>query len=143
MWTSHAPIAPDLLKAYLETEYRVLGRGGFVLRCGEYSAALDAGHERLGVVSSAFITACNPYSQRRGRGINDFAQAALAYELELRRLRYVRGIGQHPHNGWRGEKSFLVFGIDRATACEIGLKYRQNGIVWCGLDAVPALVLLR
>jgi hypothetical protein len=140
--TSHTRLPPALVRAYLETEYRVHGEGGIVLRCGEYSAALDAMHRRIGVVSSAFVTAWNPYSRLHDRDRNTLAQAALARELELRGLRYLPGVGQHPDHTWPGEESFLVLGIDRDAACELAAGYQQNAFVWCGPGAVPELVLL-
>jgi hypothetical protein len=140
--TFETELDPALVQAYLETEYRVHGEGGFVLRCGEYSAALDAVHERLGVTASAFLTACNPYSQPRDAADNALAQAALARELDRRGLRRLPGIGRHPRDTWPGEDSFLVLGIDRDAARALAEEYQQNAFVWCGPNAAPELVLL-
>ena len=46
-----------------------------------------------------------------------------------------------------GEKFFCVRGGSRnssnETARMLGVRYRQNAVVWAGEDAVPKLVLLR
>lgn len=140
---NHTRLPPTLVEAYLETEYRVRGEGGFVLRCGEYSAALDAVHRRLGVESSAFVTAWNPYSRLHDEERNALAQAALVRVLGLRGLRYLQGVGRHPENTWPGEESFLVLGIEHDAACALAAEFNQNAFVWCGPSAVPELVLLR
>jgi hypothetical protein len=41
------------------------------------------------------------------------------------------------------EASVGVFGISMENACELGIRYRQNAIIWVGEDATPQLVLLR
>ena len=75
--------------------------------------------------------------------MNDARQTVLARELQERDLTYIRGVGQHPTNGWTGEQSFLVLGLSRDDARMLGARHEQNAIVWCGPDAVPELVLLR
>jgi len=136
-------IDPPLIKAYLETEYRVHGQPGFTLRVGLASAELLALHERRGVHCSAFLTACNPYSQRFDPAANTARQAALAEELSRSRLEFLLGIGQHPRNGWDGEASFLVLGLTLEDAKTLGREFEQNGFVWSGDDAMPRLILLR
>lgn len=141
--TVDTSLHPALVQAYLETDYCVRVADGLVLRCGEYSSALAATHGRLGVESSAFLTACNPYSQPRDSADNALAQTALARALDRLGLRWLPGIGRHPHASWPGEESFLVLGIDRDAACALAAEYQQNAFVWCGPSAVPELVLLR
>jgi len=141
--TVETSLHPALVQAYLETDYCVRVADGLVLRCGEYSSALAATHRRLGVESSAFVTAWNPYSRLHDDDRNALAQAALARALGLRGLRYLQGVGQHPGSTWPGEESFLVLGIDRDAACALAAEYQQNAFVWCGPSAVPELVLLR
>lgn len=136
-------IAPATLRAYRETEYRVLGSEGFVLRIGQPSAELLAAHRRHQVACSAFLTACNPFSQPTDAAINSARQAELRAELERRSLVHVPGIGQHPANGWPGEESVLVFGLALQAARVLAARFEQNALVWSGADAVPQLVLLR
>ncbi|MGF6599669.1 hypothetical protein P3T23_004397 [Paraburkholderia sp. GAS448] len=63
-------------------------------------------------------------------------------ELTQLGLRFIDGIGQRPASEW-AEPNFLVPGISLEAAKELGERYEQNAIVWCGADAVPDLVLLR
>jgi hypothetical protein len=90
-----------------------------------------------------FVTAYNP----KGKSLDDAAnvkrQEGLREELRGRRLRCIDGVGMHPSNGWPAESSFLVLGIGLDEARELGARWGQDAVVWCGMDAVPRLVLLR
>lgn len=131
------------IQAYLETHYQVHGSMPVSLKIGERNATLDAIHRLNGVESSAFVTACNPFSETLDEGANAYRQEMLAVELMRRGLTYIEGVGQHPSNDWSGEASFLVLGVSIDAARELGVRFEQNAIVWAGGDAVPQLVLLR
>ena len=136
-------IAQSSIQAYLQTDYHVHGATPLTLNIGVANAGLAALHKTHSVESSAYVTACNPFSQALDNSANDTRQAVLARELQQHGLTYINGIGQHPTNGWTGEQSFLVLGLSREDAKMLGARYKQNAIVWCGPDAVPELVLLR
>ena len=55
------------VQAFRETEYRVHGDEPFTLKVGETCSALAAAHKRHRVECSAYITACNPFSQIFGK----------------------------------------------------------------------------
>jgi hypothetical protein len=134
---------PNTNEAYRGTEYRVSVDGSPVLRIGEASPPLVALQDRHGVTSSAFVTACNPFSAELSDEENRTRQAGLEQELRTRGLRFLPGIGQHPSNGWPGEPSFLVLGFDLPAAKALGVRLAQNAIVWAGEGGVPELVLSR
>lgn len=136
-------ISQSSIQAYLETNYHVNGATPMTLNIGVANAGLAALHTSHSVESSAYVTACNPYSQALDVSANVARQAVLARELQQHGLTYINGIGQHPTNGWTGEQSFLVLGLSREDARMLGARHEQNAIVWCGPDAVPELVLLR
>ena len=140
---SASAIDQRTIQAYLETEYRVRGESGLTLRVGQANAALLAAHDRHRADCSAFLTACNPYSEPFDEAANAARQADLSDELLRRHLAFLPGIGLHPSNGWPGEDSFLVFGLMLEAAKALGTQFKQNGFVWCGADAVPQLILLR
>ena len=131
------------IQAYRETDYHVHVDTPVTLNIGVANATLAALHKVHRVESSAFVTACNPFSQAIDHSANNDRQAVLAGELQQRSLSYIEGIGQHPRNGWLGEPSFLVLGLSREAAKALGHRHEQNAIVWCGQDAKPELVLLR
>jgi Protein of unknown function (DUF3293) len=110
---SASQLAPDTIQAYLETHYRVHGEPGFTLRVGEVCPELATALQQQRVDCSAFLTACNPFSQPLDEPANAARQTALAQELSRRSLAFLPGIGQHPSNDWPGEESFLVFGLER------------------------------
>lgn len=132
-----------MVQAYLETEYRVFSEPGFALRVGQASTELLAAHRVHKTGCSAYLTACNPYSQAFDAALNAQRQDALAKELKQRSLAFTPGIGQHPGNGWPGEDSFLVYGLTLETAKAIATRLEQNGFLWSGADAIPQLILLR
>lgn len=136
-------IEPDVIRAYLETEYLVLGKSPFTLRIGQASAELLAFHRLHGAQCSSFLTAFNPFSQQVDDAVNASRQADLAKELKLRGLAFVEGVGQHPSGNWPGEESFLVLGLKLEAAKLLGRQLEQNALVWADDDAVPQLILLR
>ncbi len=138
-----AGLDPATLQAYRETEYRVLGTVPAVLRIGVQCADLAVLHCAHQTTCSAFVTACNPQGQVVPDRLNARQQQALVAEVARRGLAALPGIGVPPSGDWRGEPSFLVPGLERGAAEELGRQFAQNAIVWCGADAVPELVLLR
>lgn len=78
-----------------------------------------------------------------GETANAVNQSKLKSELDLRSLTYFNGFGKHPSGEWPAEPSFLVLGISLEASKVLGKKYDQNAVVWCGLDAIPELVLLK
>ena len=140
---SESSIDPGTVQAYRETEYRVLGDAPFSLRVGQVSPALAAAHQRHRVDCSAYITACNPFSQVLDDSANAERHAALGRELGQRSLASIEGVGQHLSNPWPGESSYLVFGLTLEAAKTLGARLDQNAIVWTSADGVPQLILLR
>ncbi|MPW19275.1 DUF3293 domain-containing protein [Paraburkholderia sp. CNPSo 3157] len=140
---SDSQIPRATIQAYLETHYCVRGSMPATLKIGEYNALLAAIHDAHAVRSSAFITACNPFSRMLDDAANVDRQLSLARELSQRGLTSIDGVGEHPSNGWPGEPSFLVLGVSVKDAKALGMQFGQNAVVWCGGDAVPQLVLLR
>lgn len=136
-------IDAGLIQAYRETHYQVHGAEPFTLRVDEPSAALAGAHKRFRTDCSAYLTACNPFSEDVGAASNAQRHADLGLELARRSLAHIEGIGQHPSNQWPGEPSYLVFGLKLEATKTLGRALRQNAIVWSDADAVPRLILLR
>ncbi len=140
---SKTDIDAATIKAYQETQYRVQSDTPFTLQIGVVNDALLNAHKLYRVECSAFLTACNPYSQIASASDNHVRQHQLASELARRGLRYFPGMGQHPSNQWPGEESFLVLGLNLEAAKKLGEQFGQNAIVWCGANGLAELILLR
>lgn len=140
---STSVLDPRLIQAFLETEFRVHGKSVFTLCVGHHSTELLAAHKSQKVGCSAFLTACNPFSEAFDKAANAERQKTLAQELTRRGLVFLPGVGQHPSNAWPGEDSFLVFGLNLEAAKVLCTRFEQNGFVWSDADAVPRLVLMR
>ena len=136
-------IDPTMLRAYEETHYRVLGDAPTTLHIGHANPHLAELHRAFGVDCSAFITAANPFSTLTAATTNAVRQAALAEQLDLMKLRFIEGLGEHPSGTWPAEPSFLVLGLTLSDAKQFGMRHGQNAIVWCGSDTVPQLIVLR
>ena len=136
-------IDPGTVQAYRETEYQARGNPQLTLRVGQASAALLAAHRWHNADCSAFVTACNPFSQRLSDATNAARQESLGSELSRLGLAFLPGVGEHPSDKWPGEASFLVFGLTLDAAKALGNRFDQNAIIWSGTDAVPQLILLR
>ena len=136
-------LPPSLIQAYRETNYRVLGPEGFVLRVDEANPDLRRTHRQHHTDCSAFVTACNPFSRELDSTANEARQAHLATELRSRSLAFAEGVGEHPASDWGGEPSFLVYGLTLEAARALCNRLEQNAFIWSGSDSVPRLVLLR
>jgi len=144
------------LLAYRQTAYRVQAPGRhavvpaappptlpFVLTIDRPSGELASLYRRFGLDCAGYVTACNPFSQPVGRWRNALRQRRLENELIRRGLVYFHGCGEHISGPWPAEPSFLVLGLSREEAAELGRRYRQNAVLFCGPDTVPQLILLR
>ena len=140
---SDSHIEPPLIQAYRETHYRVTDERAFTLRIDIPSPELAAIYSARGISCSAFITAFNPFSRTLSPAENESRHEALIAGVVNRGLKHLSGIGEHPTNGWEGEKSLLILGLALEEARALGNEFEQNAIVWSGPDAVPKLILLR
>ena len=140
---STSVIHPELIQAYTETEFRVLEGMPLSIWVGKLNSELLAVHKQYRVECSAFLTACNPFSQELSDEANSERQIALAKELTTRSLEFLPGIGQHSSNQWPGEPSYLVLGLTLEAAKALGARLEQNAIVWTGVVGVSQLILLR
>jgi hypothetical protein len=117
-----------LIAAYRNADYRVrLPRGGFASL--QVDAPVPAALRPLvGARSWAFITAWNPFSQRRPREQNHVAQQTLL--AALRKLpstvaiHAAVGVGKD----WR-EPSFFVVGPELAETDALAQQFQQNAYV--------------
>lgn len=131
------------VQAYLGTEYRVLGNEPFTIHIDRPCQALKELQQRSHVHCSAYVSACNPFSQLVDEKVNAERHAALGHDLAARSMACLEGVGQHPSGDWPGEASYLVLGLDLEAAKALGTKLGQNAIVWASSDALPQLILLR
>jgi hypothetical protein len=51
--------------------------------------------------------------------------------------------GADPTGAWPPEPSFFALGINEETARLLGIRYRQDAVLWVGANAIPELLLLR
>ena len=130
-----------LIQAYHDTDYCVHAEPAFTLRVGQHSPEMAALYLLYQTTTTAFITACNPYSAELTANENSRLLKALQRDLEAGSWLYLPGMGMSNTVGWAGEASFLVLGISLEEAYALGKKHQQNGIIFSHADAIPRLVL--
>ena len=140
---SDTTLAEHLLASYRDTAYQVHGKDPFTLKVGHPSEALIRLYKQHRCDCAAFITACNPYSQKLAPRVNAQRHLDLMADLATRSLIFIEGIGIGQDPDWPGEASCLVFGLALEASRVLGHKFNQNAIVWCDREATPQLVLLR
>jgi hypothetical protein len=137
-------ISQSLIDAYATANYRVVEiEHEFVLRIGIVSEPLIALYKHNNVSRAAFITAWNPYSERRSVALNEAGQKDLRRNLLCLGCLVLAGLGEDSCGKWPSEPSFLALDLARDHATRLGHKFGQNAVVWATHDAIPRLVLLR
>lgn len=149
-------IPEDLIAAYRETHYRVMGEIStlptnplanctlaFTLRVGQKSDDLLTLYPRLHCASAVFVAAVNPYSRATEPQINTMLHQRLLADLRTHRKTFIEGMGEHPSKDWPAEPSVLAFDYSLEDAKQLGRDYEQNAIVYCGASGVAELISLR
>ena len=135
-------ISNDLLAAYRATTYNVFARSGtLTLRIDERNADIVDLHKSAGVTSSAFVTACNPFSAPTSDAMNAEAMSALKHHLDAASIAWVDGEGCGQDSNWPPEPSVLALGVDESGARELCIALQQNAVVIVAEDGVPRLLI--
>lgn len=120
----------ELQRAFEETHFIVHHQPSFTLRIGQSSPELDTLLQETDNNCAAFITAWNPMCQALSDAENQSRQQSLMDAIDRRGLLYHPGIGQHPSNGWPGEESVLVLGLQLEAARSLAREWGQLAFVW-------------
>ena len=136
-------IKQELLDSYTEANYHVYANPSFILKIGQSSKELRKLLTDLNVKFAALITAFNPYSKELGLIENRLRNKILEGKIKSLALYYIKGDGRCGDSGEVGEESFLVFGLSKKQAINLGMESQQNAIVVCETNATPSLLLLK
>ena len=132
-----------LISAYRATDYVVFADPEIRLHINKHSPQLSKLLSERGCSAAAFITAFNPFGEQLSGTKNQQANDRLEVHLKKLELIYFEGEGRGSEGDWPPEPSFLVLGIHREEASNLGRIFQQNAIVWAGAGANPELILLR
>lgn len=140
--TSEVPV--ELIEAYYRTQYRLQTDNGVItLRIAQPCQELVALMKSASAEGGAFITAENPFSQSLSAAENKERQDRLREDLASLGVLIINGAGQGEDPDWPAEASYAAIGVTREQACELGVKYEQNAIVWFDNKGTGELILLR
>ena len=73
------------------------------------------------------LTACNPEGLERDRALNEVDQEKLEHDLAATGATFWPADGQSLDGSW-SEPGFVVAGVDRARACDLGSRYGQLAV---------------
>lgn len=120
-----------LAAAYEGTTYWVHAgpQGRFAIRPGIHSTEADELLAAVGAEAWAFVTACNPRSERLADADNAARMARFEAIVRERGLAHVRGEGVGAGHDWPAEPSLLVLGIDEREAAALARGFGQHAIV--------------
>jgi len=119
-----------LINSYFSARFRVfIEHGEVVLIPGEKSEKLLKLHPEFNLLTSAVITAYNPYSEETKDSINEAENINLK-ETISKHWNFVLAEGFDPNGQWKPEPSVLILGIELNDAISIGKQYKQNAIVY-------------
>ena len=141
---AQSTLPTHLIQNYLDALYQAdscLGKVTLVI--GQYCDILSRLMIAAKQSSALFITGCNPHSRLQCAQQNDLAQIRLHRELMYYSTSIYSGESSDPQNSWPPESSYLALGIDLLQSMQLGIRFKQNAIVWCNNDAIPRLILLR
>jgi hypothetical protein len=134
-------VSEDMINSYLETNFQISSDEDFIVKLGYFSSMLSDLHKQHGCDTSAIITAWNPHSEPLPEDENHHKNEALK-KIVMDQYVIVTAAGVDP----KGERSynqfFLLLGISRYDAMQIGKKFQQNSIVF-NESAIPELIMLK
>lgn len=137
-------IPAELVAAYQAAEYRVdAGPAAFSFHVRTHSPELARLLAETRQHCAVFVTAHNPYSEPQSTAENHAADARLRRRLAELTADLYPAAGVDPRGAWPAEPGYLALGVPLEVARRVGREFRQNAIVWIGVDARPELILLR
>ena len=136
-------LTANLIRSYERTHYHVSSEKPFTLILNKKSNRLRELFSNLRASCATYITAFNPLSCPLSYEENQSRNENLKSDIADMGLILISGFGQDPLGKWSKEESFLIFGLNLPDAKTLGVKYQQNAILWCDIDAIPKLILLK
>lgn len=133
-------VSEDLIDAYIATNFNVHTDPPFTLKIGDASRQIRNLLEEHKCRTAAYVTAWNPYGKALSDAENKERNGALKSSL-CDKYKVFDGLGTDPLDEWPGEESFLILGINRQNAMNLGTEFEQNAIVFIE-DGIPELVML-
>ena len=128
----------DLWHAYEQTKFHVHGcKPQLCIRIGSHHEQLDEMLHDHRCDTWSYITASNPASELLSDVQNAGRNRDLEALLKSQNLVFCRGEGIGSDPTWPAETSFLILGISREAAMQLGRQFGQNAIV-CGSLGHPA-----
>lgn len=103
--------------------------GGFAIRVGERCVQLDALLGEYEVSTWAYVTACNPRSQRVPDEVNAKRHANLSDYVQVLEYPAFSGRGKPDAGDWVPEESLLILGIGEEAGLRLGSMLDQNAVV--------------
>ncbi|EDM28285.1 hypothetical protein LNTAR_10231 [Lentisphaera araneosa HTCC2155] len=133
------------IENYLKAEYQVFDKELTTsIKIGINNPQLNSFLKASNHNTWAFITAWNPYSLNETTDTENHSRnQTLLEDLNVQDIQVISGKGIDPSGEYSGEDSFLITGISRDDAIQLGQKYQQNAIVFGEIYKNPELIWTR
>ena len=136
-------ISPELIRAYREAHYTVLGKGKEIrLQVGTVNLELERLMSNKNAHTASVLTAYNPYSEVKTKQDNELAQMQLRQRLQEKGIAMLDAIGRDAKEQWESEPSVLALDLTLKEAETLADEFGQNAFIWVPKqDAVIELCL--
>lgn len=138
------PRTPELAASYLATTYRIAGDPAPIeIRVDRLHPEVDRLLAQYGASDWAFVTACNPGSQRLTPDENGARHARLRERVAALGLAVHDGEGVPDAPDWPPERSLWIAGLEREAARLLGQEFGQYAVVTGQAGAAAELVWIE
>ena len=134
-------LQPELLEAYLDTDYHVFGEAPLVLQPGVPRSDADRFLRDQGVETAIVLTAWNPMSVATAISENEAAQARLIEDLDQRGLVHIPAEGRGRDGHWPPEPSLLILGVPLHLAHNLAAAYQQAAFLFLRRGTAPEVIV--
>ena len=136
-------ISPELIRAYREAHYIVLGKGKEIrLQVGTVNLELERLMSNKNAHTASVLTAYNPYSEVKTKQDNELAQMQLRQRLEELGISTLEAVGRDAKEQWEPEPSVLALDLTLKQAETLADEFGQNAFIWIpNKDALIELCL--
>ena len=134
-------VSEDVINSYQQMNFQISSAEGFIVQIGQFSSMLRQLHKHHGCDTSAIITAWNRLGEPLLDDENHHKNEALK-RLVTDRYVIVTAVGVDTKGVRPAEPAFLILGISRYDAMQIGKSFEKNAIIFNEAD-IPELIILR
>lgn len=141
MSDSHHNLDKKLFAAYKAADYLVLDQN-ICINIDQANKDLNYFLIDNKAFSYAFITACNPRSEKRSNQENLKANGDLKTILKKEGFRFLLATAKDPKKQWPNEDGFIILDVRVQRIKKLAMSFKQNAVVYGNITTAPRLIAL-